>query len=126
MREDQGPSISGQDARFCYFTVATNYRESGLVLCPLRDLAGVFGAGRVCWEAAICKRCSETAVRPPKRRVSTMRPEGDRGDRVIVAVADVLRCRLLVVMVLVSNAHKAAGFVVSPAPLWSGNEGYRA
>ena len=32
--------------------------------CPLRDLAGGLGAGRVGWEAAIRKRCSETAVKP--------------------------------------------------------------
>ena len=88
--------------------------------CPLRDLTGGLGAGRVGSEAAIRKRCSETAVRPQNSGFRPCVPRitpsaivtvvtmvviagrGDRDDRVIVAVVDVLRCRRqVVVMVLV-------------------------
>ena len=87
----------------------------------------------------IRKRCSETAVRPQNSgfppcvakdyaaaivTVVTMvviAGRGDQGDGVIVAVVDVLRCRrLVVVMVLVSDAHKAVGFchIAGPAVEW--------
>ena len=43
---------------------------------------------------------------------------GDRDDRIIIAIVEVLGCRRLVVVgIVVSDASETAGFVGSPTPL---------
>jgi len=67
---DELVDVSRQDARFRYSTCATNYRKSGLVLCPEGDLAsgdgGTAQAGGSSSFAAVGKvRCANGASISP-------------------------------------------------------------